>query len=38
MIRNDAGRDGTYGWIIADAKAMRRYGIGYAKPWPFPQT
>lgn len=38
MIRNDAGREGTYGWIIADEKAMKRYGIGYAKPWPFPQT
>lgn len=38
MIKNDAGREGTFGWIIADQKAMRRYGIGYAKPWPFPQT
>ena len=38
MIRNDSAREGTYGWIVADAKAMRRYGIGYAKPWPFPQT
>ncbi|MFD2399678.1 FAD-dependent oxidoreductase [Prauserella oleivorans] len=38
MIDNDRGRKGTYGWIIADQKAMRRYGIGYAKPWPFPQV
>ncbi|MBE9372864.1 FAD-dependent oxidoreductase [Saccharopolyspora sp. HNM0983] len=38
MIKNDEGREGTFGWIIADQKAMRRYGIGYAKPWPFPQT
>ncbi|KAA9155648.1 FAD-dependent oxidoreductase [Amycolatopsis acidicola] len=38
MLKNDKGREGTYGWIIADQKAMRRYGIGYAKPWPFPQT
>ncbi|GAB3678981.1 FAD-dependent oxidoreductase [Saccharopolyspora tripterygii] len=38
MLDNDRDRDGTYGWIIADQKAMRRYGIGYAKPWPFPQT
>ena len=38
MLANDKDRDGTYGWIIADQKAMRRYGIGYAKPWPFPQT
>lgn len=37
MINNDAGRDKTFGWIIADKKAMHKYGIGYAKPWPFPQ-
>lgn len=37
MINNDAGRDKTFGWIVADAKAMRKYGIGYAKPWPFPK-
>ncbi|MEL4503514.1 FAD-dependent oxidoreductase [Luteococcus sp. H138] len=36
MIKNDAERDRTYVWIIADATAMRKYGIGYAKPWPFP--
>ncbi|MBN9790076.1 dehydrogenase [Pseudonocardia sp. TMWB2A] len=38
MIRNDADREGTFGWIVADDTAMRRYGIGWAKPWPFPQT
>ncbi len=37
MINNDAGRDKTFGWIVSDAKAMRKYGIGYAKPWPFPK-
>ncbi|MGB3485828.1 MAG: FAD-dependent oxidoreductase [Mycobacterium sp.] len=36
MIRDNAGEDDTYGWIIADRKAMRTYGIGYAKPWPLP--
>lgn len=36
MIKNDAGRPDTYGYIIADSTAMRRYGIGYAKPWPIP--
>lgn len=36
MLKNDAGRERTYVWIIADATAMRKYGIGYAKPWPFP--
>lgn len=38
MLNNDENREGTYGWIIADQKAMHRYGIGYAKPWPFPQV
>lgn len=38
MIKNDAHRKDTFGWIIADQKAMRKYGIGYAKPWPFPQA
>jgi succinate dehydrogenase/fumarate reductase flavoprotein subunit len=37
MIKNDAGREKTFGWIIADHRAIRKYGIGYAKPWPFPQ-
>lgn len=37
MIHNDEGRDQTFGWIIADQKAMHKYGVGYAKPWPFPQ-
>lgn len=38
MLKNDAGRDKTFGWIVADHKAMHKYGIGYAKPWPFPQA
>ncbi|WP_238363986.1 FAD-dependent oxidoreductase [Mesobacterium pallidum] len=25
-----------HAWIIADAQARRRYGIGAVKPWPFP--
>lgn len=36
MIKNDAGSPDTFGYIIADAAAMRHYGIGYAKPWPIP--
>ncbi|QGF23827.1 FAD-dependent oxidoreductase [Raineyella fluvialis] len=38
MLKNDEGREGTYAWIIADDKAMKRYGIGWAKPWPLPQA
>lgn len=36
MIEDSAHEHGTYAYIIADRKAMRRYGIGYAKPWPMP--
>jgi succinate dehydrogenase/fumarate reductase flavoprotein subunit len=28
--------DKNVGYIIADGRAMHKYGIGYAKPWPFP--
>ncbi|QSE92773.1 FAD-dependent oxidoreductase [Rhodococcus pseudokoreensis] len=37
MIQENAGQDATFGYIIADSKAMNKYGIGYAKPWPIPQ-
>ncbi|MFC0450586.1 FAD-dependent oxidoreductase [Rhodococcus jostii] len=37
MIEENAGADETFGYIIADSKAMKKYGIGYAKPWPIPQ-
>ncbi|MFJ4620703.1 FAD-dependent oxidoreductase [Streptomyces sp. NPDC088812] len=36
MIKENADERDTYGWIIADKKAMHTYGIGYAKPWPLP--
>ncbi|RZL81284.1 MAG: FAD-dependent oxidoreductase [Rhodococcus sp. (in: high G+C Gram-positive bacteria)] len=36
MIDDNRAEDTTYAYIIADRKAMRRYGIGYAKPWPLP--
>lgn len=36
MIKEDAGERDTFGWIVADATAMRTYGIGYAKPRPLP--
>lgn len=36
LINENAGEEDTYGWIVADSRAMRRYGIGYAKPWPLP--
>ena len=37
MIRHNAGQEGTFGWVIGDAKTMHKYGIGYAKPWPMPR-
>ncbi|MEV8358385.1 FAD-dependent oxidoreductase [Microbacterium sp. NPDC076895] len=37
MIAHNAGEDKTFGYVIGDAKAMHKYGIGYAKPWPMPR-
>jgi hypothetical protein len=28
--------DGVAAWLIADHRAIRRYGMGYAKPFPRP--
>ncbi|SLK10529.1 FAD-dependent oxidoreductase [Arthrobacter sp. P2b] len=37
MLAHMAGQPETFGWVIADAKTMHKYGIGYAKPWPMPR-
>ena len=37
MIQHNAGEEKTFGYVIGDAKAMHKYGIGYAKPWPMPR-
>lgn len=37
MLAHTAGQSETFGWVIADAKTMHKYGIGYAKPWPMPR-
>ncbi|GAA3686824.1 FAD-dependent oxidoreductase [Arthrobacter ginkgonis] len=37
MLAHTAGAPETFGWVIADAKTMHKYGIGYAKPWPMPR-
>ncbi|MCG2620726.1 FAD-dependent oxidoreductase [Arthrobacter sp. I2-34] len=37
MLAHNAGQPDTFGWVIADAKTMHKYGIGYAKPWPMPR-
>jgi len=37
MIRHNAEHDSAFGFIVADEKAMHKYGIGYAKPWPMPR-
>jgi len=36
MQQHATDGDEVRGYIIADGRAMHRYGIGYAKPWPFP--
>ncbi|WP_231445224.1 FAD-dependent oxidoreductase [Brevibacterium zhoupengii] len=37
MLEHEKGARHTFGWVIADAKCMHKYGIGYAKPWPIPR-
>lgn len=37
MIAAMAERGATHGWIIGDGPAVRRWGIGFQKPWPMPQ-
>jgi hypothetical protein len=37
MISHNADCNETFGYIVADEKAMHKYGIGYAKPWPMPR-
>lgn len=37
MLSHESGQDQTYAWVLADAKTMHKYGIGYAKPWPMPR-
>lgn len=36
MQRACAGRGSTHAWLIADHRALRRYGIGFVKPFPLP--
>jgi succinate dehydrogenase/fumarate reductase flavoprotein subunit len=31
-----AGRPETFAWLVADHRAIRRYGLGYVKPFPLP--
>lgn len=37
IISHYAGQDEVRAYLIADAKTMHKYGIGYAKPWPMPR-
>lgn len=37
IIEHFAGQDDVRAYLIADATAMHKYGIGYAKPWPMPR-
>lgn len=36
MQRTCAGRAETSAWLVADHRAIRRYGLGYVKPFPLP--
>ena len=37
MLRANAGEDDVYAFLVADARTMHKYGLGFAKPWPFPR-
>ena len=37
MIAAMAARGAEHGWIIGDGPAVRRWGIGFQKPWPMSQ-
>lgn len=37
ILEHEADASRTFGWVIADARCMHKYGIGYAKPWPIPR-
>jgi succinate dehydrogenase/fumarate reductase flavoprotein subunit len=37
LVAANSGDDDVYGFLIADARTMHKYGIGYAKPWPVPR-
>jgi succinate dehydrogenase/fumarate reductase flavoprotein subunit len=37
IISHYTGQDDVRAYLIADAKTMHKYGIGYAKPWPMPR-
>jgi len=37
MLAHMKDADSVYAWIVGDEKLMRKYGIGYAKPWPIPR-
>ncbi|MGB3414934.1 MAG: FAD-dependent oxidoreductase [Microbacteriaceae bacterium] len=36
VLKQNAGSTHFHSYIVADKRAMRRYGIGYAKPFPVP--
>lgn len=38
MLAHMKDEDSVYAWIVGDEKLMRKYGIGYAKPWPIPRS
>lgn len=37
MIRHNADQTSTFAWVVGDQTLMRKYGIGFAKPWPVPR-
>lgn len=36
MLRNVSGGQPAFAWLVCDHRTIRRYGLGYAKPFPLP--
>jgi succinate dehydrogenase/fumarate reductase flavoprotein subunit len=36
MLAQSAGGTETFAWLLCDHRALRRYGLGYVKPFPIP--
>lgn len=36
VLKSNAGKTQFHSWLIADKRSMKRYGLGYAKPFPVP--
>jgi hypothetical protein len=38
MVAASKDEEDVFAWLICDLKTIRKYGLGYAKPWPVPRA